>query len=1231
MSLFFAKRKLTYFLLFLLLSVFGLFKMPHSALALPTGFTKVQLAGSTNLTNPVTFRFASNGDIYIGEQCGAIKILRSGNVLPTSVIQLNVQCNDETGLLGMELDPNFASNGYLYLSYSNADNYARLSRVTVKNNVADPKSEMIFAKGDQLQNPHHSANDLHIGPDGKLWWSVGDNVPNQYNAQVLTNIYGKVLRYNLDGSTPSDSPFLNVPGAIPNIYAYGMRNPFRFDFLPNGKAIVAETGQDLWEELDVLFSGNNYGWPFEEGACGSCGYADPAYQYGHAPDDGAISAIAPYKGTVFPKKYNNAVFYGDYNRQGIEYVTFDSTFSTETSHTVFDNNEGAIADMREGPDGNLYYIDIYGESFDKIVPSGPFAPTAAASANKTSGSAPLKVQFSSGGSTDAYTSPLTYSWNFGDGSSVSTSANPSHTYSNAGTYTATLTVKNNKNLTATATTTITAGHTAPSASITSPASGTTYNAGTTINFSGSATDKQDGALPASAFSWKVDFYQHGVLRPSYIDSNHEGPFYGPVVGAKAGSFSIPSDSSNIPNSFYRITLTATDSLGLQTSVTRDINPATTSFTVQTNISGLGYFVDGSWHTAATTFQGVVGVQHGLMGMATMKVNSTRYRFAGWSDGGALLHKITSTGTATTYTANYDAVTPTLPSPWQRADIGSPDIAGTSEYSASDQSFYLDGNGYDIWGQYDQSHYVYQPLNGDGQIVARVTNLSNAQGEWAKAGIMFKESTAAGSAYVNALVTPGTSDVYPKDSPYDVPYFGVHMQYNYAGDQSDGIPDGYKLPNEWLKLTRQGDTFTSYYSNDGVSWVQFGKTSVSMNGSATVGLFVTSHNIGTTATAGFDHVQVTSSGNTSQPLPPPWKNADVGSPSLPGSSTYDAATQTYSVNGAGSDIWGSTDQFQFAYQPLNGDGVIIARVTSQDNSDPWAKSGIMFKQSANAGAPYGLLAVTQANGVHQQDSFDSDNYGGSYTFPNAWLKLVRTGNTLSTYVSSDGTNWSFVHADTVVMSNNAVVGLFVCSHNSSALNTTTFDHVSVTPMPTGPLPTGWSNTDVGSPELAGSSSFSSSNNNTYTVNGGGDDIWGITDEFQYAYRSLSGNGSISARINSQSNSDPWAKSGVMIKQNTIAGSSYVSMFTTPSNGTHLEYNFNTDQTGSATQSLPVWLKLTRAGNTITSYQSTDGVSWAQVGTPVIISLTDPVTVGLFVCAHSGSTLNQTTFDNVTITP
>ena len=212
----------------------------------------------------------------------------------------------------------------------------------------------------------------------------------------------------------------------------------------------------------------------------------------------------------------------------------------------------------------------------------------------------------------------------------------------------------------------------------------------------------------------------------------------------------------------------------------------------------------------------------------------------------------------------------------------------------------------------------------------------------------------------------------------------------------------------------------------------------MTASATVGLFVSSHNTGELGTATFDNVTVTPGGG---PLPSPWASTDVGSPAVPGKSTY--ANGVYTVNGSGSDIWGTADQFQYAYQPLTGDGTIVAQVTSQAATDPWAKAGIMIKQSATAGAPYAMVAVTPGNGINMEYSFDANIAGGSYSFPNAWLMLSRTGNVFTAYDSPNGTTWTEVGSTTITMTASATVGLFVSSHNTSELGTATFQNVTVT--------------------------------------------------------------------------------------------------------------------------------------------------------------------------------------------
>ena len=838
---------------------------------LAPGFTQTQLAGG--LKNPVVIAFAPNGDIWIGEKGGAIKVFHNGAVQPNPVVTLTVDSVSELGLLGLAFDPNFSSNGFIYVSYVTANAFSRVSRFTVVNGTASLASEKLLIQGTQKQAQFGPGNGLKVGPDGKLWWTVGDNPPAFSNAHTLTNIYGKVLRFNLDGTVPADNPFIRVPNAVPTIYAYGLRNPFRFTFLPNGKMMTTDTGSSYWEELNTVQAGGNYGWDFYEGNCFSCGSINPVYAYGHLPADGAISALAAYSGSTFPSQYNNVVFFGDYNRRDIEAVTFDPTYQTAISDNIFSNQAGTIADLEQGPDGSLYFVSIFEGKFSKIAPTGPFPPTAAASESPNAGLAPFTTQFSSAGSSDPFGKPLTYSWNFGDSSPINTSANPSHTYQSNGTYTATLTVSNGTQ-TGTATTMVVVGRTPPSASITSPVVNATYNGGNTISFNGSANDAVDGTLPASAYTWKADFYTNGVARPSFFHEN-PGPFFGPVSGVTGGTFQIPTDLSNAAGTFYRITMSVVNSAGIPTTVVRDIHPNLANWAVNTNVPGAAYVVDGTWQTSPFATQDVVGVNHVLTGVPTQVIGAQRYRFFGWADGSALTDSFTNPAGSSNYTANYDPVQALLPSPWQSVDVGAPATTGGVDYSPTTGTFYVDGGGADIQTKTDQFHYVEQALNADGTIIARVRYQTESD-PWTKAGIMVKQSTTGGASYVAALVTPdvspndpninGVNCVFPANAPgagCDAPLppvtpavgHGIRLQSSSRGAAVMSPVAGFSAPNKWLKLQRTGNAFNSYYSIDGVHWILIGSTTVTMTNPVTVGLFVTGHNVRQYSSVAFDNVSV----------------------------------------------------------------------------------------------------------------------------------------------------------------------------------------------------------------------------------------------------------------------------------------------------------------------------------------------------------------------------------------
>jgi hypothetical protein len=185
------------------------------------------------------------------------------------------------------------------------------------------------------------------------------------------------------------------------------------------------------------------------------------------------------------------------------------------------------------------------------------------------------------------------------------------------------------------------------------------------------------------------------------------------------------------------------------------------------------------------------------------------------------------------------------------------------------------------------------------------------------------------------------------------------------------------------------------------------------------------------------------GSASTSLPSPWTDTDVGAPAVPGSASF--ANGVFTVAGAGADIWGGSDQFNYVWQTLTGEGSIVARVTSQSDTSSWAKCGVIVKQSTQAGSAYALLAVTPGNGMAFQYGYADTVAGGAYSFPDAWLKLTWNGSGVSAYTSSDGNGWTKVgDSQTINMSAPVTIGLFACSHNAGAASTATFDNVSVTP-------------------------------------------------------------------------------------------------------------------------------------------------------------------------------------------
>ena len=182
----------------------------------------------------------------------------------------------------------------------------------------------------------------------------------------------------------------------------------------------------------------------------------------------------------------------------------------------------------------------------------------------------------------------------------------------------------------------------------------------------------------------------------------------------------------------------------------------------------------------------------------------------------------------------------------------------------------------------------------------------------------------------------------------------------------------------------------------------------------------------------------------QALPAGWTSADIGSPQLAGSASY--ASGTFTVTGAGVDIWNTGDQFRFVYRQLTGDGVIVARVNTLQQADGWSKAGVMIRETLTAGSKHAFALVSAANGLAFQrrvtTSGLSTNTQTSGAVPR-WVKLERKGSTFTASISSNGTSWQVVGSATITMAATTYVGLAVTSHNANARTTASYSNVSVT--------------------------------------------------------------------------------------------------------------------------------------------------------------------------------------------
>lgn len=503
---------------------------------------------------------------------------------------------------------------------------------------------------------------------------------------------------------PADNPNASHPdprGKL--VVAHGLRNPYRFTFRPGTNDLyIGDVGWDTWEEVNrhsnPSGSVRNYGWPCYEGGysngagssmvlgnysnfdicrgLGTGAVNAPLFAYHHGQtithptnDDcppavpgpttrtsSSITGLAFYATGPYPPEYDGALFGADYSRNCI-WVMYRGSGGVPDPDTVevfhygppTSSQQGlGPVDIEMGPDGNIYVVSLLRGQvvrFRYIAANTP--PTARITANPTSGPAPLTVNFSGTTSSDPDGDAIVeYAWDFtNNGTFDAFGANVSFTYQQPGSYTARLRVTDSRGETGTTTVGIQASNGPPQPTINNPSSTLQWSVGQQISFSGSAADPEEGTLPASRLSWSAH-----IFHCAEDGSCHEHPPFFSASGVSSGSFTAPDHEYP---SHIVIRLTARDQFGVETTVSRQIQPRTAQLTFSTSPGGRQLSIGGSTVTAPITKTFIVGSTVSISAPTPQGSPSTgRWHFSSWSQGGAATQTFAAPATNTTYTANF---------------------------------------------------------------------------------------------------------------------------------------------------------------------------------------------------------------------------------------------------------------------------------------------------------------------------------------------------------------------------------------------------------------------------------------------------------------------------------------------------------------------------------------------------------------------------------------------------
>ncbi|MDZ7743261.1 MAG: PQQ-dependent sugar dehydrogenase [Bacteroidota bacterium] len=347
---------------------------------------------ATGFDQPLGIVHAGDSRLFVVEQSGYIRILEEdGNVLPDPFLNISerVKSGGEQGLLGLAFHPDYTTNGYFYVNYTDHDNNTHIARFSVSEtnpDQADASSEFNILTLDQPYANHNGGN-IAFGPDGYLYIGTGDGGSGGdpgNRAQDSLNLLGKMLRIDINNgdpyTIPEDNPFISVSGVREEIWAFGLRNPWRYSFdSQTGDLWIADVGQNQYEEVNLQPAaspgGENYGWRCYEGnhayntsGCASSSvYTFPVHEYSHDATGGcSVTGGYVYRGGEFPAM-QGYYFFSDYCNDKIWSLHELSGEWVVTQHGQYSGNN--FSTFGEAANGKLYVAGLSSGTIYEITDS----------------------------------------------------------------------------------------------------------------------------------------------------------------------------------------------------------------------------------------------------------------------------------------------------------------------------------------------------------------------------------------------------------------------------------------------------------------------------------------------------------------------------------------------------------------------------------------------------------------------------------------------------------------------------------------------------------------------------------------------------------------------------------------------------------------------------------------------------------------------------------------------